>query len=315
MDFVYGSVLPNRPQLSVHFSTEPDFLTFVCKIFFFHISFFNKNQKKQMATTQISRSTELKQITRSMYAALQNRQFDQFAALMADDARDYGQGPQVVVGRDNIMAGLKGLFSAFPDYAIQLEDIAVSDNRVYAKNTFTGTQTQPLMGSIPPTHQKVVWTDTDILEFNEEGKIVAHWANNPNEILYQLGYGAMANPNTHVVIHAYQCFGKGDVAGILALCAENVVWDATDNPLLAHPRLYRGQADFGQFFKDLANGATITKFEPRRFLADGSDVVAFSDCEFTQHGKAQKDQVVHHFTIKNGKIVSAKEFSSKPVAI
>jgi ketosteroid isomerase-like protein len=268
-----------------------------------------------MATTQISRNTELKQLTRRMYETFQNRQFDQFAALLAEDARDYAQGPKVIVGRDAIVTNLKGFFSAFPDYTVQVEDIAVSGNRVYAKNTFTGTHTQPLMGFIAPTQQKVVWTDTDIMEFNDEGKIIAHWANNPNEILYQLGYGAMANPNTHVILNAYQCFGKGDVAGILALSDENVVWDVTDSTILTHPRMYRGKADFKQFFADLAGSVTVTKFEPRRFLADGADVVAINHCEFIKEGKNYQEQIIHHFNIKNGKIVSAKEFSSKPVAI
>jgi predicted ester cyclase/ketosteroid isomerase-like protein len=268
-----------------------------------------------MATTQISLNTELKQITRNMYDALQNRKYDQFAAMMTADARDYGQGPQVIVGRDNILAGLKGMFSAFPDYTVQVEDIAVSGNRVYAKNTFTGTQTQPLMGFLAPTNQKVVWTDTDMIEFNDEGKIIAHWANNPNEILYQLGYGAMANPNTHVILNAYQCFGKGDVAGILALVEDNMIWDGSDSTLLTYPRIYRGKADFGQFFADLAGSVTITKFEPLRFLADGADVMTIINCEFTRQGKYYKEQMVHHFNIKNGKITYGKELSSKPVAI
>ena len=255
----------------------------------------------------------LKKITKESYDAIINHDIDKFATFLADNAVDYGQGPEPVKGKAAIIEGLKSFLSAFPDYKVTVEDIAVSGNRVYIKNNFKATHTMPLMGMIPATGKKVDWHDTDIIEFDSNGKISAHWANNPNEPLYQIGYGSFTNPNTAIILDAYNKFGKQDFAGIAALCANNVVWDVSDNPSSQTAKVYNGQKEVTQFFANLMANAQVVKFEPQRFLADGDDVMTMVDVEYKLKGdpKTYSAPFFHAAKCQNGKIVSFKEVVGK----
>ncbi len=259
-------------------------------------------------------SDQMKQIVKESYDALANHDMDKFGSYMADDAMDYGQGPEAIKGKAAIMEGLKGFFGAFPDYKVVVEDIAISGNRAYIKNTFTGTQTQPLM-MFPATGKMIKWSDTDILEFESKGKIAAHWANNPNEPLYQLGFGAFVNPNTGTIMAAYEAFGKGDIAGILSNCTDDVVFDITDGVFLPKGMVYKDKTEVPKFFKYLSETVKFTKFEPYQFLADGDNVVAYIKGEYKdlKTGKMSSANIVHQFKLVNGKVSWLKGTTDMPM--
>ncbi|QJW90544.1 SnoaL-like domain-containing protein [Spirosoma taeanense] len=257
-----------------------------------------------------------KKLTREAYEAIARRDLDKFITYIADNAIDYGIGPTPVQGKAAIIAGLKDFFSAFPDYTVIVSGIAADGNKVYVQNTFKGTQ-KGAIGMIPATGKPVIWNDVDILEFDQSGKISAHWANNPNAVLDQIGFHSFSNPNTAVVMNGYALFGKGDIAGILAACADDVVWDTSESPSAAVARVYKGKTELAAFFKALATNVQITKFQPYRFLADGDDVVTFINTEYKLKGspKPFKVTVIHHFVVRDGKIVFSKEIMDKPQAV
>ncbi len=280
--------------------------------FFSVLSFFLmltvQSVKAQMSAEQI------KQVAKESYDAIINHDLDKFSSYIADNAVDYAQGAEPVKDKMAIMNGIKTLFSAFPDYKITVEDIAVSGNRVYIKNNFKATHTVSLMGMIPPTGKKVDWNDTDIIEIDNNGKIVAHWANNPNELLVQIGYGSLANPNVGVVMAAYSEFGKGNVPGILALCTNDIIFDITDRVFLPEGKMYKGTTEVTEFFKYLASKVQFTKFEPYRFIADGDDVIALINGEYKdlKTGKMSKANIFHQFKVANGKITWLKGNTDAP---
>jgi ketosteroid isomerase-like protein len=254
---------------------------------------------------------------REMYASLEKKDYSKFGASLSENAVDYAAGPEPVRGREACMAVIKSIFEAFSEVQVTVEDIAVSGNKYYVKNTLKAKHTGNLLGMIPATNRSIIWSDVDILELDKNGKCVAHWANNPNALLEQVGYLAFANPNTAAVMQGYEKFGKGDVMGIADACTDNIVWDVIDNPDAKVARVYNGKKELGMFFKNLSEALQITKFEPYRFFADGDNVTAYVNTEYKMAatGKMYKTTLVHHFGMNNGKIASFKEIVDKPQEI
>jgi ketosteroid isomerase-like protein/predicted ester cyclase len=250
------------------------------------------------------------------YEALNKRDFDRFGSYLAEGSIDYGT-PVPVQGKTAIVGFVKDFFSAFPDYSIDLEDIAISGNKAYVKNTVKGTHSIQLMEMIPPTGRKINWTDVDVMEFDQQGKIVAHWLQNPNAPLDQIGYHALTNSNTALIMDIYNKFSKGDAKGIAALCKDNVVWDVTDNPALKSPKLYTGKKEVPQFFADLMASCDVIKFEPLRFLADGDDVTTIISVEWKNKSnhKVWGTTFMHHFKFEEGKIAAFIELTGKPMGV
>lgn len=282
-----------------------------------NVQFDNKAFQSQLMDKMIS-SEYMKSTVKASYDALSKHDFDRFASYLSDQSVDYAT-PMPTKGKDAIVGSIKEFFSAFPDYEITVDDIAVSGNKVFVQNTFHAKHTQTLLGMIPPTGKKVSWSDVDIMEFDENGKIYAHWANNNNAPLDQIGYHSITNPNTGIVMDAYDKFGKGDIPGLTELCSDKISWDVEDNPQLKSPKIYKGKKEVMQFFADLTSLCEITKFEPVRFLADGEEVLVVNLVEWKTKAthKSWSTTLIHHIKVENGKIVSFKELAGKvwPVVV
>ena len=246
--------------------------------------------------------------------AIANHDFTKFLSYLSENSTDYSMGPQPVKGKQAIEASVKDFATAFPDYKVDIEGVAVDGNKAYVPNTFKGIQSGTLAGIIPATNKMVTWKDIDVMQFDKDGKITAHWAVNSNTVLDQIGYHAYTVPATMVVMQGYQNFGKGNFASITDGCTDDIVWDVTDNPSAKVSNVYKGKSAVANFFKTLGANMQITKFEPYRFLADGDDVTAYIHTTYKLDGKEYNANLVHHFVIKNDQIASFKEFVDKPVA-
>ncbi|MBK8568401.1 MAG: nuclear transport factor 2 family protein [Saprospiraceae bacterium] len=89
------------------------------------------------------------------------------------------------------------------------------------------------------------------------------------------------NPNTQVVMQAYEKFGKGDIPGLLALCDDKVMFNIEDAMFDSKPRMFNGKAEVGKFFEELGAKIRYSKFQPTRFVADGDDVFISVAAEYT----------------------------------
>lgn len=256
----------------------------------------------------------MKNNAKGAITAIANHDLKKFLTYLADDAVDYSMGPQPLKGKQAIEEAVKDFATAFSNYKVDVEGVAIDGNKAYVPNTFTGTQSGTLAGMIPPTNKSVVWKDIDVMQFDKNGKITAHWAVNSNAVLDQIGYHAYTLPVTMVVMQGYQNFGKGNFGSITDACTDDVTWDVSDNPSAKVSNIYKGKTEVANFFKTLGTNMQITMFEPYRFFADGDEVTAFIHTTYKLDGKEYKANLVHHFVIKDDKIASFKEFVDKPVA-
>ena len=94
--------------------------------------------------------------------------------LIADDMvehQDYGPGHPS--GADGAKAVVTALRRAFSDFKLEIEDLAVAGDTVWARNVATGTHDGPYMGH-PPTGRTFRIDVVDMMRV-VDGRIVEHW--------------------------------------------------------------------------------------------------------------------------------------------
>lgn len=86
---------------------------------------------------------------------------------------DIPPAPGQVPGRQGAKDLLAQLTAAFPDLAIQIEDVLQDGNKVTVRSTISGTQRGPFMGR-PGQNRRLSIQAIDIHEFSD-GRIVRTW--------------------------------------------------------------------------------------------------------------------------------------------
>ena len=245
---------------------------------------------------------------KAAYEALNQRNWEAFAASCAANYTEENVAPTPTVGVQNAIALYKQFVDGFPDFKIKINDIApAGNNRYLLRVSITGTNTGTFMG-MAPTGKAIKFDDADLVVLNAEGKCISHSVTNTGEPLVQIGHASMANPSTQVVMAAYDKFSKGDIPGLLALCDDKVVFDIEDRMFDAKARTFMGKAEVGKFFEELGSKVKYSKFMPTRFVADGDDVFILVDTEY-QHLPTMKNYAstyTHHFKVVNGKVTYFK---------
>jgi predicted ester cyclase len=106
--------------------------------------------------------------------------------LVAPNAREYQRGGGGD-GPEGVKNTIKYLRSAFPDFMITIDEVAVSGDKVWARQRGGGTNLGSFAGH-PPTGRKAFTDVIDICRI-EDGKIVEHWGV-PDQLgmMMQLGH-------------------------------------------------------------------------------------------------------------------------------
>lgn len=268
-----------------------------------------------VAFSSAAQSPELiKKNTMTAYESLNKRDFAAFKTVCTTDFVDYAAGPAPIQGLDASIEAYKMFMSMAPDIMFKAKNVIVDGNRAIVEVEITGTNTGSVFGMFPPSGKKIWYKDVDVVTFNDKGMGTSHSSANPNEILRQIGYGFLENPNTQTVMNIYQAFSKGDVNGIVANINDKVTFDITDNPIVKNPKVYTAKSEIPMFFKELSDACVPVKFEPYRFAADGDDVFAMISVEWKSkaNGKIWASTFSHHFKFANGKVSEFRELTAKP---
>ena len=107
------------------------------------------------------------------------------AVTSPDLAEHQDFGPHHAPGAEGVRAVISSLRRAFSDFHLQIEDIAVSGDTVWARMTATGTHDGPFMGH-PPTGRRMRATVFDAIRV-ADGRMVEHWGVPDRlSVLYQL---------------------------------------------------------------------------------------------------------------------------------
>jgi uncharacterized protein len=117
--------------------------------------------------------------------------------------------------------------------------------------------------------------------------------------------------NTQVVQTAYDCFGKGDVAGIVNELTTDVIWHVAPVNNVPYTGTHNGHTGAAEFFTLMAEAEDTLKFEPQEFIAQGDKVVVIGHYEgrVKSTGREYETYFVHVFTLRNSKITSFVEYT------
>jgi len=109
---------------------------------------------------------------------------------------------------------------------------------------------------------------------------------------------------TDTIQAMYGAFGRGDIAGLLAMLTDDVHWEHKGSIGLPYMGVFRGKAAVQQWFGRVAELDGIEAFEPREFLA-GPDHVTVLGWERTRAlpaGGVFETDWVHVFGLRDGRV-------------
>jgi ketosteroid isomerase-like protein len=129
--------------------------------------------------------------------------------------------------------------------------------------------------------------------------------------------GMTTQENKQLAINGYQMFLKGDIQGVLDMCAEDVEWTSADLPSVPFAGAFHGRSGVTDFFQKLGDAVEFLDYQPQTFIADDDKVAVsgVSTVRVRATGATYDDIWVHIFTMKNGKTVRFEQFHNTAAAI
>ncbi len=116
--------------------------------------------------------------------------------------------------------------------------------------------------------------------------------------------------NIELIKRGYEAFGRGDINGLLALCAEDVEWISMGPSDMPTAGVRGGHEQVAQFFQAVDQVFEFERFAPKEFIAQGEQVVVLGDetAKVNATGKVLTQEWAHAFTIRDGKIARFREY-------
>jgi steroid delta-isomerase-like uncharacterized protein len=94
--------------------------------------------------------------------------------LTADDFAEHQNfGPGHAAGAEGVRAVIASLRRAFPDFRLEIQDLTVAGDTVWARLIATGTHGGPFMGHAP-TGRPIRVDVFDVVRVRD-GRMIAHW--------------------------------------------------------------------------------------------------------------------------------------------
>jgi ketosteroid isomerase-like protein len=108
-----------------------------------------------------------------------------------------------------------------------------------------------------------------------------------------------------VVQKAYAAFGRGDVAAILELIADEVEWKFCGSKGLPYTGTCRTKEAIARWFASISEVEEILIFEPREFISagDSATVIGWERTKARPSGNVFETEWVHVFTVRDAHIV------------
>jgi predicted ester cyclase len=124
---------------------------------------------------------ENKALIFQIFDLLNKRELDAYYALFAPDY--IARFPTANFSLEQTRHLDAGLFSAFPDYSVTLDDVVAEGDKVAFRSTFTGTHTVEWMG-VAPTGKKMSFALFYISRI-VDGKVAEDWGLNDLPLVMQ----------------------------------------------------------------------------------------------------------------------------------
>ncbi len=123
--------------------------------------------------------------------------------------------------------------------------------------------------------------------------------------------------NTRLAQSAYEAFGRGDMAALAEVMADDIEWvtpgEPDDDP---NAGTFKGKEAVLGWFGGLASTLDFTTFEPREFIAQNDKVVSLVYAEATVRdtGRAVVNHEAHVWTFRDGKLARFQNYQDTAAA-
>jgi ketosteroid isomerase-like protein len=120
-----------------------------------------------------------------------------------------------------------------------------------------------------------------------------------------------AEENTRLVQSAYEAFGRGDVAALAEVMADDIEWanpgDPDGDP---NAGTFKGKEAVLGWFGGLASTLDYTTFEPREFIAQNDKVVplVYAEATVRDTGRAFVNHEAQVWTFRDGKLARFQNY-------
>jgi ketosteroid isomerase-like protein len=116
-----------------------------------------------------------------------------------------------------------------------------------------------------------------------------------------------AQINADLIRRAYDAFSRGDMEGVFALFAKDILWHVPGRGPLSGD--YRGHVEvqgFFQHFMELSSGTF--RLQVDRILAEGDLVVVLCTDKAQRGNRSKTSQQVHVWTVRDGYAATFREY-------
>ena len=119
-----------------------------------------------------------------------------------------------------------------------------------------------------------------------------------------------AEENTRLAQSAYEAFGRGDMAALAEVMADDIEWVNPGDRDDPNAGTFRGKEAVLGWFGGLASTLDFSTFEPREFIAQGDKVVSLVYAEATVRdtGRALANHEAHVWTFRDGKLARFQNY-------
>jgi len=116
--------------------------------------------------------------------------------------------------------------------------------------------------------------------------------------------------NLRTVQNLFECFGRGDVPGLLRLLSEDVDWHIKGPEVVPYFGPRNGHEGALDFFGKLGTSVEFERFAPETFLAGGEQVVVIGGerGRVRATGKSFDNDWAMVFTLRDGKITKFRSY-------
>lgn len=107
--------------------------------------------------------------------------------LIAPDCVDHDPDPGQVAGPQGYIDLFRRMITAFPDFAVAVDQLVADEQTIAFAYTMTGTHRGEFLG-VAPTGRKIQARGVQIAKFNDQAKVIERWGSSDQlGILKQLG--------------------------------------------------------------------------------------------------------------------------------
>jgi uncharacterized protein len=123
--------------------------------------------------------------------------------------------------------------------------------------------------------------------------------------------------NVETVQGLYAAFGRGDIAAIMAMLADDVVWESEGPAIISFTGTRRGKTETLGFFQALGADHVNPQLTISDYVASGDTVMTLGRYAATMKatGKKFDSPIAHYWKFRDGKVIRYVGLSNTAAAV